>query len=504
MFFLFFFHLDTEDSKHAILCVFKTTTRMEVIMLYGFISDSAFVGIDTSNEVPYEELGTGLGLVTDQMVNYFMDPTYIKDPRSAKMIGSTNQRLTVSPFTSKLDGKVLLHFDKLHFTENITNLTGSKPNLTKFFNCIERIYLSQSEGATTLDNALKSDTDTYGNYVEGTLQMSSARISTPVKYISGGDAEGIYRPTPLPSIVTWIQFGYEVPDGPTITLKLWLDGTAFMEDYEYSNIVKVIYPCAPEQIISMGFDSKTAAIIASANYKDAELAYAIKHEDHSGLETFTSKYTNNSVAGWFRLPFTLLYKGRVPSFTQMRNAIRTDLLDREIATIDIWKNVLPDLFADAAFFMVPMYQNVLTLPEGTIDQNIINYKNIISRVKALYPQIPQATLENYGELLQAPAAGLYIFTFPSIENDEEFRSIKAIHPTYQDIDAINNSGNDDFESMDELTQDFNETLSICMAVCLGRYRGPNPLTESSEDHKNYISFVSNYVEFHMLTQDSYY
>ncbi len=520
-------------------------------MLYGFITDSAFVKINTGNLVPYTSLSAGLGVMTDQMVNYFMIPTTMVDPRSSSMIGSSNFRLQVSPFTSKLNGSIEIHFDEekrytlttdsqfkvnvVYYTrhevegvvsfqaasvtvgaavpaktyyemvDDLSQLVASTTKLNKFFNIVERIYLSQDETIEQLNAILVADTNAFAGYVDGSVNFSSVVTASPVKYLSGGDGNGVYSPSPLPTFKTWISFDYITPDTTeVITFKLWLDGSAFLADYEYSNIVKIVYPCDPARIITMDFDNRTAAIIASASYKAEQLAPFIKDEDHSGLETFTSRYTNNSVAGWYRLPFGILYKGRQPSFTQMRNAVRDDLLAKDIASIQVWKQVLPDLFADAAFYLVPIYSNRLQLPERYIDQNIINYDAILTKVQTLYPNVNITNIKTYGELLHASSAGLYIFAFPAIDNGEEFRSIKELHPTYQNIDAINNSGDADFESMDELTQDFNQTLSTCMSVALGTYHGTNPLTESSEDHKNYISFVSNYVEFHMLTQDSYY
>lgn len=87
------------------------------------------------------------------------------------------------------------------------------------------------------------------------------------------------------------------------------------------------------------------------------------------------------------MPFTVLYKGCAPSSAAMRDYIREELLALGLATEEVWKGVLPDLFVDGGFYLIPFYINRVSLTDGyVIDKNIIGYNQMIQKMAQLFPE----------------------------------------------------------------------------------------------------------------------
>ena len=78
------------------------------------------------------------------------------------------------------------------------------------------------------------------------------------------------------------------------------------------------------------------------------------------------------------------------------------------------------------------------------------------------------------------------------------QSIYALHPTYQ----FHNQMDSAFANMDSTTQDFAIRLNRCMAVAMGEST-LSDVTTNIIDEKIWFSFVSNKIEYHILSKESY-
>lgn len=498
-------------------------------MIYAFCSDGSFAGVGGGSMLSYPDIGKSqLGVLNDQMINYFLNPTSLFDPRSVSQ--NNNKRLVCTPFGKQASGRMALQFDNTRKGDGndyshvrpvymdeadargIDAISQSDITRAYLFNIIEYCFLQHTSidtlpSAEQLDSAMKTES-TYSGYVPGSIQVSTLVTKSKIWLTNSLTGYELYPPKDsdeskdiqLPFYQS-IQFQFRVGTD-VLTFKIWLGMEAFLADYPLSVLVKVVWPCDPARLLDMDFANTVAAIVESSGFKDEQLQQAIKSEDHSGLATYVSRYVNSSLATYYRMPFTVLYKGCAPSSAAMRDYIREELLALGLATEEVWKGVLPDLFVDGGFYLVPFYINRVSLTDGyVIDKNIIGYNQMIQKIVQLFPNTDIDWIRKNGSLLMAAGSGLYIYAFPLIDNPSDLLNLGSIHPTYQNIDA--NAGMY-WDLMTEETQSFNMDLALAMKVALGLQSNDNNLfTEEVLEQKNYLAFISNFIEFHLLKQESY-
>ena len=492
-------------------------------MIYAFCSDGSFAGVGGGALISHTAIGKSkLGVLNDQMVNYFLNPTTLVDPRSVSP--TNNKRLVCTPFGRQADGRMFLQFDNTRKgdgndysnirpvyleetdAEGIDAISQDAAVRTFLFNIIEYCFLQHTSTTTLpsaeqLNSTLSGEAASFTGYVKDSLKVSAGTTNSDIR-LNDNSLTGYQMFGQEVPFYQSIQFDFKVSSTITLTFKIWLGMDAFLTDYPLSVLVKVVWPCGPARLLDMGFANTVSAVVESSGYKDEQLQKAIKEEDHSGLATYVSRYVNSSLATYYRMPFTVLYKGCAPSSAMMRDYIREELLGLPLATEEKWKQVLPDLFVDGGFYLIPFYINRVTLTDGyVIDKNIVSYDRMIQKLIQLFPNMESDWMRTNGSLLMAAGSGLYIFAFPLKENGDALLNLGNIHPTYQNIDA--NSGIY-WDLMTEETQSFNIDLALAMKVALGLQSNDNNLfTEEVLEQKNYLAFISNFVEYHLLKEDSY-
>lgn len=495
-------------------------------MIYAFLTDEAFLPLNLSTISKYSDLQkNNLGVTDDNLVNYFNDPSVLIDPRFSST--GINNRLSLgSPTSSKAIGRILLNFDSVFLNDSANNIDAIIPTstdttealnikrdiLTRLFNVIEYIYMSHDGKAvlTTnqIDTILINEVGSYNGYVAGSLRLSSTVTeSTYRNTASIGETFHFYDS---------YQFTFRV-GAVDVSFKIWLNPTLFKAEYPHSTIMQVVFPCEPLRMIhpdekdgdgitidQLATQEKIGAVIKTSRYKDEQLKLAISQYDHSGLATYRTRYVYSSNIDFY-MDFSILYKGNAPSAAMMREAVRTALIatydenNNVVATEYIWSRVFPDLFIEAGFYLIPMYFNRINYPASVvIDRNIIDYKRILNVLAELFPNKTTNELSAKMELLQAAGSGLYIVALPVEENSEEYQSLLAQHPTYQNIAPVSGGNNRDFATMTVPTQVFNQRLSTCTKVALGLVDN-DEFTVDDVLGASYIYFVSNSIEYHMLT-----
>ena len=340
-------------------------------MIYAFCSDSSFEGLTGGAIVSHNDTNSsGLGVFTDELVNYFLTPSALVDNRN---IGSVNSRITFADL-GQANGIMKLQFDNTRTADSadythirpaylddevdvpaIDAIATSQELKTQIFNIIEYAFLSHGTNgvplsAEALDSAFKGEVSTFGNYVPGSLKVSTGTTESVIN-TSTGVSSTTYH------FLNSIEFEFQAIRGVSVGFKIWLNQEAFLDEYPKTTLMKVVWPCEPTKLLDMNYTNTIETLVKTSSYKDEQLAPSIKDEDHSGLATYITRYVNNSVATYYHMPFTVLYKGNTPSSSAMREYIAAELLDLNIASETVWKQVLPDLFVVAGFYIVPMYNN---------------------------------------------------------------------------------------------------------------------------------------------------
>ena len=213
---------------------------------------------------------------------------------------------------------------------------------------------------------------------------------------------------------------------------------------------------------------------------------------------YFSAYKTSAYANWYQLPFGVLYKGKSPTPGQARTAIKTHLLSLNLATEEIWKALLPDLFVNAMFYMIPMWKNTTELPEVTLKRGVVSHKEMSDVFNTIFPSYDSSYITNYLEVIKAAGNEMFIAVLPSNENEPADMELRNIHPTYQAID----SQSEVYDNMTTITQNFNAKLSDCIAMLDG---GTNSTAfyEDTVDSYRFTTFVENSVEFYVLQPTSY-
>ena len=171
------------------------------------------------------------------------------------------------------------------------------------------------------------------------------------------------------------------------------------------------------------------------------------------------------------------------------------MLSRGLAGIESWRPILPDLFTEGRYFIIPVWDAVTELPEDvTLRNAICKTSKALNIANLIFNQITDATfIPNHLEMFTSPASQMVLLGVPAIDNDSVFMSLQEEHPTYQAIDGTNSH----FEFQETKTQDFNISLSAALAQLTGATN--NVLMGEDEfEGRIWTTFVADYKEYHVL------
>ena len=580
-------------------------------MIYAYLSDEAFAVTGTRSVLTYSTISSnGYAVPTDKVMNYFdtvlkkgsttdflvqhgiiVDPVFENEDHAYES-NYRNNRLVVDSTNSAFPiGTIMLHFDRtkltdendLTFVNEITileqdiateNTRANKTNIRAcLFNIIEAVYMAhntKSEGSTpytveqleTLFSAASNTT--YKGYVPGSLKLASTVSSVNYRYVD----KNKFSVTEKHDFYDYFEFSFKYGSiGTEVSFKIWLNNISFLENYPYSTIIDVLYPCNPAWILRPEESGgEVQAVIAAARYKDNQIDTAVTANDHSGASIYTSKYNHPIVGSNSRMSFVIMYKGIEPTSADMRLAVRNALTSEvdnygnKLASDREWKNVLPDLFIDAEFYLIPCYfQRKIYNSRVFIEKSIVNYKSLFNKTVKLFPNGNTQKIFDYMEILQAPGHDLYLIALPvELSKDDivpQYTNVLSLHPSYQSIDAVGTvksyQKTDDtryqngttyyyrdgsspiyeytevdsstykvgdfipesavlyelvvepagyWNCMTTITKEFAQLLANCLTVCLDENSSHvKDFTESVIDGRKYYTFGCNSIEYHMLS-----
>ncbi len=573
-------------------------------MIYSFLSDEAFAVTNAQATVmSVNEIQTyKLGILDDNLLNYFDNHTVITDPVGSRRAVNRTTRQSVDAYTGgsiivRGSGRMFFNLDanklgldssvERAFMNSITAdvdddndsvLNEKAIRRAALFNIVEAIFYSRDRNShiNNVDaiEALFSagSGSTYSGYVSESLKVSSTVARGAYRYVSDSVTDPVSS-TEL-EFYTWCEFAFKFgnTEAETVIIRVWLSTEEFKKNYPYSTITDVIYPCKPEWILNPSqYGSEMKAVLMSSNYKDTSLDSAISSRDHSGISVYKTRYVHDLVTTDALMGFVVMYKGAAPSSASMRQAIKDRLLSEinpitgsQLADETEWKKVLPDLFVDSGFYIFPCYYQRMKNNGITIEQNISNYKTMFERLKLIFTgnEFTEQELFDYAEIIQAPGHGMYMIAMPvSIGDSNKYKSILAIHPTYQPMDSVGsvveyrktndvkfankeyfiqnplidyefmlvrfgegqdyNIGDtiptdrdfyecivvrdkDQWNSMTSTTKSFAWSLARCIAACINKTISLDDSEFTVEQMgsgvtREYYSFVSNSTEYHVLT-----
>ena len=379
---------------------------------------------------------------------------------------------------------ITLDSTKLSSADSTALSTMTSDQQGFLFNIVEYLELGTISTDSLYDiNATLLNGTSFAGYVADSLHVSALRDQI---YIFGG--LNIHRLSPK-SFEFQFQLGAH-----TLDIKLWFDNLAFDAEYGYSTIINIVPPMTLSVLLDPSglVDPINSAVLGKA-WSDAVLEPELDTNEQTGMYLFRTRYIYG--ANTYQVTFTLMYRGMSPDALTARQFIANYLLSSGVGTKTLWSQLLPDIFFDSEFALIPMYDNKTVLTNADVYPSIIDSSDIDNRVNqiaALFPQVTSTTRE----IITAAFDKYFIGVAPA--NANVAPSILSLHPTYQSFSTTE----DGFINMSADDRQWAITLNQALSVAAG---GTNILTVNkvSSGGLDWINFVMNDCSYLILTKTSF-
>ena len=458
---------------------------MSDLTVYGFILEDAVV---TESRIDLiDSFNQGYGVLIGEPANYLVKKGYVTDTRSARLDVLPNVSTDSFPRP-----KVRFVFDSdrvnaaIFNTANMTEITQNR-----IFNILDRVLYQDSMSDEAVETLLTDDSSLYDGYVASSFVHSDVRNTITV-YTSNNTAVAVTVPD-------WVEFKFEMPLGE-VTFHLWFSKASFTQNYPYTTITNVIPPfdtsiiVDPATLVQYGnlsmLESASNFIFSRANVETAA-------RDQNGIYSFPTKYVVDTTRS-IQLPFALSYCGpKPPSPLECRKAIREYLEDNTTVTLEVLQTILPEVYINCRFFVVPLWDVYSSRSERDVYNSIWKLKTIKEKSDKVFADFDESWRDTYLEILTNAQSKVVSIALPDTGNDSVF-SILDQHPTYQDY----SSQVPGWKYMTDETQEFAGKIIRAMSVLEGSSISTEFLIVE-EDGLNWLSFASGSAEYLLLTPDSY-
>lgn len=449
-------------------------------MIQGFIQDSAVWRKSTSPLVSETNIDQGVGYFNSRIKSFFVDPVCFIDSRTSRL------NILATP----LEGEMRLWFDrsKIAVDDPVNNLTGDQWEF--IMNIVEYVTYATALSIEDLETHLTTNPDTYGTYRPNTLSISASVTADILCSLNNGS-------TFESEVRRYMTFEYN--NGVEIAIiKLWMTSNNFYLEYPLYTILRVVPPCNPTVMINPVMANTIPTIIAAANYDNPFIDTQVTAVDNSGTYTYSTRYVNGSLTGYYNMPFLIFFKGHEPSSLSIRVAIREYLEGIEGIDPTIWPGLFPDLYTDERMYIIPIWDNVTVMLEQDLYPSVTQYNRIRPILQSVFPGLQPDFIDDYANLLTCDSSTVQLIAIPD-EGNTTLQDLRTIHPTYTDVDS--NNSNFDLQSI--TTRDFNIKLCNAIATILGSTSTTTTFITITEDGRQYLTFIAGLIEYCVLYRTSF-
>ena len=456
-----------------------TTTPVQLYVL-----DSAFTNrlIPTP---PFFRSPGGLAQLSERGLSYFQTPYQIRDPRTTR---SVSWAAVTKPS---------LLVDHAVYADFLAAIAATSANVSVgLFNIIDRLAFLWDPSVTTatIESSLLADSTISPYYQAGSFSISSATATGNV-YAANGTALPYTGPTK-------VNFVFTVPSGSgslTYAITAWLDNTTFLTSYANSSIIAVVPPTNYSDLLNQAFTTTTptmATLAYGANFKQPLINTAAQSANLSGYANYTARVVSGSTS--LNMSFGIAYVGQVPTFADMRTAIREAVESSGFGNPLLWKARIPELYVESRIYLVPIWDQLITSGSGTLYAGIASPVVQLNKAATALGSTNASTLvSTNGELLTAAYDLLPIVAVPD-NTTQPFDNLGTLYPTYQAYAPTDPS----FVYMSSDAQAFASMLNMALPVAKGVTTNPTyPVV--TDGPLSYVSFTQSMVEFCILTRVFY-
>jgi len=455
--------------------------------IHAFFTDDLFK--DRSS--PYQSaISNGpVGALHPRVLSYFVQPIALRDERASRELGSVLDPIQVaSPTRAEL-----LVDAEFHQSELDAFHTWPEASRQVMFTILDRLLLryNTNESVASVEQELLQYPDAI--YKQGTLVYSTTSTMGVVYQADGTSTVQVRVPD-------FVVFSVIVGSA-TYDFKVWAAKATFLEKYPNSKIMAVVPPLPPTDLLEKSLIVADQNMFLTADKSSAvgldALDDVIAQEDSSGYTSYEAKFVdpeNNYVF----VRFNLAYKGHVPGKLACRAAIKAYLLGSGVGTYAQWKARVPELFIEAQFFMIPMWNNKTVRPDQVIYPSTIPSKKIKAAAVAVLFDLDQDFVMDNLDVVSAAYETLTIAAVPNTLNAVNRLSFSDEHPTYQNY-APHEAG---FAYMTQITQQFSRVFNSALVVAAGAAVDP-ALVPINLDGRVFYTFTVNSVEYYVINAETF-
>ena len=342
--------------------------------VYAFVWDRSFINPSTEFISLLEE--GGIGRLSQNGLSFFNDLEVLKDTRSP-----TSRDIS---FTTNYTSSLLV--DNYFFSSFVSALNDlSSTQLGYIFQIIDALFFKTYSSISDLETYLTTTTGVSDFYVANSVTETQTEVTDTV-YPVGNSTGEAFSTHPQMSVTLNIPSGNSTLQ---FSITFYCQNQYWINNYPESNILGVAPPLSYEDLLSLPLNTTNANILSTAS-STATLNYTsltndISSETASGYLSYEVKINDTANNTTVVAPFNILYKGTTPSLQDIRTAIKNAITQSGVGTTPEWKQRIPELFIQATFYLIPLYDVNSQLVNQVLYPSIVDMSTAISRVSMILP-----------------------------------------------------------------------------------------------------------------------
>lgn len=455
----------------------------------AFLVDPAFTDHSKAiNGFLVDEAGK-VAALTPKALSYFSQPAAFSDKRTPSS-RITNWFPETSP-SMVVDENVYSGF-----VNAVNALTTPMSN--GYFKLVDKLLFNYDPDVSKadLEQSLLDDVDIASIYVPGSFVLSATIVEGDIYYLSG-----TVDTVEVPSFAT---FSISLPSGSGTTdyvITLFTSVEAWLTGYDVSTIVKVVPPLPYERIYNASLVNtidnvfSTAALTATLSYNTTHAL--LGSVTVSGITEYNAVLVDEA-GNTASIPFNILYKGRSPTLSEIREAIRNELLNSGVGTEEGWEARIPGVFVAGRFYIVPYWDETFTKPDQVLFPSILGYTTLGTKVNKILESTAFGDIRSHADIFPVYYNRMTMAAVPDLTGVVDIQHLSAVVPDYQSYAP----DEENFSYMAEMTRTFALQLNQILAIDVGALP-PGIFTPITENLLTFYSFVVGKYEMCVITKLCY-
>lgn len=367
------------------------------------------------------------------------------------------------------------------------------------FKMVDFLLFNYDSGvsAQNREDYLLNDSDISDIYVPGSMSLSTTLVPGTI-YRTGAADETVDVPA-------YVKFSLTLPSGvttKTFVITIYASNAAWLVGYNVSTIVKVVPPLPYSQLYNQSLTSavdnifSTASLSSNLNYSETEST--IGNVQISGITPYPAVLTD-SADNTVSVPFNILYKGRKPTLTEIRTAIKSDLLSSGVGTEAGWEARIPGIFVAGRFYIIPYWDMYYTKSDQVVFPSVLDYAKLGENANLIMESSGFGDITEHMSILPVYYNLMTVASVPDLTGAVDIQKITDIIPDYQSFSPQA----ENFAYMNPPTRSFSQQLNLILSIDSGTQPPSTIYPQITENLLTFYSFVVEKYEICVITKLNY-